>query len=37
MSEMSKTKAKLVNAAIDYLNSEGKAKMSVKRIFNLSH
>ena len=29
---MSKTKAKLVDAAITYLNSEGKAKMSVKKL-----
>jgi len=32
VSEMSKTKAKLVDAAITYLNSEGKAKMSVKKL-----
>ena len=33
---MSKTKAKLVDAAITYLNSEGKAKMSVKKLIKIA-
>ena len=33
---MSKTKAKLVDASIAYLNSEGKAKMSVKKLIKIA-
>jgi len=36
MSKMSKTKEKLVDAAIEYLNSEGKAKMSVKKLIKIA-
>ena len=36
MSEMSKNKAKLVDAAITCLNSEGKAKMSVKKLIKIA-
>ena len=36
MSEMSKTREKLVDAAINFLNSEGKAKMSVKKLIKLA-
>ena len=37
MSEMSKTKEKLIEAAITYLNSEGKAKMSVKKLIKIAN
>ena len=36
MSEMSKTREKLIDAAINFLNSEGKAKMSVKKLIKLA-
>ena len=37
MSEMSKTKEKLIEAAITYLNSEGKAKMNVKKLIKIAN
>ena len=36
MSGMSKTKEKLVDAAIKYLNSEGKEKISVKKLIKIA-
>lgn len=36
MSDMSKTKEKLVDAAIKYLNSEGKEKISVKKLIKIA-
>ena len=36
MSEMSKTREKLIDAAINFLNSKGKAKMSVKKLIKLA-
>ena len=36
MSGMSKTKEKLVDAAIEYLNSEGKEKISVKKLIKIA-
>tara|TARA_Y100000022_G_scaffold97260_1_gene83799 strand:+ start:101 stop:745 length:645 start_codon:yes stop_codon:yes gene_type:complete len=36
MSDMSKTKEKLIDAAIKYLNSEGKEKISVKKLIKIA-
>ena len=36
MSEMSKTREKLINAAIEYLNTEKKEKISVKKLIKIA-
>ncbi len=37
MSEVNKTKEKLIDAAISYLNSEGKEKISVKKLIKIAN